>query len=186
MSTYDDAVRLLASPRTWCEGARRLTKLNNPSAILPLLRAYDSPAEAEKMCLADAMEALGAPAMAPKLLASKVMDERRAGLRLMITFASDDYLPYLRDTALNDADPAIRARALEVLEHQLQTPHWEEVIATFLAQPDTQLRGWAIDRLIKHNSDATWARVQAHAATEQDPGLRSKIDAALKARRPAH
>jgi hypothetical protein len=121
------------------------------------------------MCLADAMEALGAAAMAPKLLSSKVMDERRAGLRLMITFASDDYLPYLRDTALNDADPAIRARALEVLEHQLQTPKWEEVIATFLAQPDTQLRGWAIDRLIKHNSDATWARVQAHAATEQDP-----------------
>ncbi len=182
MSTYDDAVKLLASPKTWCDGARRLTQLKDPRAILPLLRAYDQPVEAEALCLAEAMEALGAEAAAHKLVASKLTDERAAGLRLMIVFGSDDHLPYLRDVALKDPDPAIRERALEALQRQPQTATWEGTIAAFLTQPDEPLRGWAIDRLIQHNSESTWARVRAHAAREQSPVLRAKIEAALKAR----
>jgi len=182
MSNYDDAVKLLASPKTWCEGARQLTQLKDPRALIPLLRAYDQPVEAEALCLAEAMEALGAEASAHKLVVSKVADERAAGLRLMIVFGSDDHLPYLRDAALKDPDPGIRERALEALQRQPQTAMWEQTIAAFLAQPDEPLRGWAIDRLIQHNSASTWARVRAHVAREQSPALRAKIEAALKAR----
>lgn len=184
MSKYDDAVRLLASPKTWCEGAKQLTQLKDPRAILPLLRAFQRPDEAETLCLFDAMEALGAKAAAPKLLASKLTEERVAGLSLMIMFASDDYLPSLRDTALKDPDATIRERALDALRRQEQTPKWEDTIVGFLALPDEQLRGWALERLIQHNGASTWARVRAHAAHEQSPALRAKIEAGLKARQP--
>jgi hypothetical protein len=184
MSKYDDAVRLLASPKTWCEGAKQLVQQKDPRAILPILHAFDQPVEAETLCLFEAMEALGAEAAGPKLLASKLPDERVAGLRLMVIFTSNHHLPLLRDVALNDPDPAMRERALDALRRQEQTTAWEDTIATFLALPDEQLRGWAIDRLIEHNGESTWRRVRAHVAHEVSPALRARIEAALKAHRP--
>jgi len=186
MSKYDEAVRLLASPKTWCDGARQLAQLKDARAIVPLLAAYDRPVEAPTLCLADAMEALGATAEAAKLLASKLSDERVAAVRLMVVFTSDDHLPLLREVALRDLDVQLRERALDALRRQRQTPAWEDVIASFLALSDERLRGWALDRLIEHNGASTWARVEAHAAQEKSPTLRAKIDAALKARPAPH
>jgi hypothetical protein len=60
MAKYDEAVRLLASPATWCRGASQLTGLKDTRALVPLMRAFESPVEAEKLCLAEAMEALAA------------------------------------------------------------------------------------------------------------------------------
>jgi len=182
MSNYDEAVRLLASPKTWCDGARQLVQLKDPRGILPLLAAYDRPTEAPTLCLADAMEALGAIAEAPKLVASKAPADRAAGLRLMITFTSDEHLPRLREVALHDPDAQLRERALDALRRQRQTPAWEDAIASFLTLDDERLRGWALDRLIEHNGASTWARVEAHAPQETSAALRAKIDAALKAR----
>lgn len=182
MSKYDEAVRLLASPKTWCEGARQLAQLKDARAIVPLLAAYDRPIEAPTLCLADAMEELGATTQAATLVASKQLDDRVAGVRLMVVFTSDDHLAPLREVALHDPDIQMRDRALEALHRQRQTAAWEDVIGGFLASDDERLRGWALDRLIEHNGTATWARVEAHAAKEKSPVLRAKIEAALKAR----
>ena len=182
MSNYDEAVRLLASPKTWCDGARQLVQLKDPRGILPLLAAYDRPTEAPTLCLAEAMEELGAIVEAPKLVASKAPADRAAGLRLMITFTSDEHLPRLREVALHDPDAQLRERALDALRRQRQTPAWEDAIASFLTLDDERLRGWALDRLIEHNGASTWARVEAHAPQETSAALRAKIDAALKAR----
>jgi len=182
MTKYDEAVRLLASPKTWCDGARQLAELKEPRAIVALLTAYDRPIEAPTLCLAEAMEALGATTEAAKLLASKLAADRVAGIRLMVVFTSDDHLPPLREVALHDPDAQMRERALDALRRQRQTPAWEDVIVGLLASSDERLRGWAIDRLVEHNGASTWARVEAHAAKENSPVLRAKIEAALKAR----
>jgi len=177
MSKYDDAVRLLASPKTWCDGARQLAQLKEARAIVPLLAAYDRPIEAPTLCLAEAMEALGATTEAAKLLASKHPDDRVAGVRLMVVFTSDDHLAPLREVALHDPDLPMRERALEGLRRQRQTPAWEAVIAGFLTSADERLRGWALDRLIEHNGASTWARVEAHATRENSPALCLSIGA---------
>jgi hypothetical protein len=184
MSKYDEAVALLSSAKTWCDGATKLTALKDRRALVPLMHAYEQPVEAEKLCLADAMEALGGEVEARTLIASKDPDERAVALRLTILFSSDDQLPALREVALRDPEERLRARALDALKQQHQTKAWEELVAGFLALPDEKLRAWAIDRLIQHDSDSTWQRVRDHQAREPSADLRARIDAALKARPP--
>jgi hypothetical protein len=184
MVKYDDAVRLLASPRTWCAGASQLAALKDPRALVPLMRAFESPAEAEKLCLADAMEVLGGEAEARTLIASSDAGERHVAIHLMILFGSDDQLPYLRDAALKAPETELRMRALDALRQQHQTPAWERTVAELLDQPSVELRGWAIDRLAAHRSDSARAKLSAHLPHETVPELRARIAAALQARTP--
>lgn len=184
MVKYDDAVRLLASPRTWCTGASQLAALKDPRGLVPLMRAFESPAEAEKLCLAEAMEALGGEVEARKLIASSDAGERRVAIHLMILFGSDGQLPHLRDAALNDPDAAVRTRALDALRQQHQTPVWERTVAELLGQPSAELRAWAIDRLAAHRSDSARASLSAHLPSETAPELRARITAALQAKTP--
>lgn len=180
---YDDAVKLLASPTSWCTGAKQLVALKDKRALVPLVQAYERPTEGDKLCLADAMEALGAETEARELIASKDATERRIAIRLMILFGSDEQLEPLNQVALHDSDAALRTAARDALRQQRQTKKWEEVIATYLALPDDASRGWAIDLLIKHNGKSSWQRVQDHLAKEKNPDLRAKIERALANRK---
>jgi hypothetical protein len=180
---YDDAVKLLAAPTSWCTGAKQLVALKDKRALVPLVQAYEKPVEADKLCLSDAMEALGAEAEARKLITSKDATERRIAIRLMILFGSDEQLAPLNEVALHDSDTALRTAARDALRQQRQTKKWEEVIATHLDSPDDALRGWAIDLLIKHNGKSSWQRVQDHLPKEKNAELRTKIETALAHRK---
>ncbi|HWO25715.1 MAG TPA: HEAT repeat domain-containing protein [Kofleriaceae bacterium] len=183
-SKYDEAVKLLGSPKTWCTGAKRLVALKDKRAVLPLMRAFESRMEAEKLCLAEAMEALGGEAEARALIASSAADDRRVALRLMVLFSSDLHLPHLRDAALKDPEPALRTRALDALRQQRRTSAWEQLIAELLDQPGPELRGWAIDRLAESGSASTRGRLAAHLPKETVPELRARIEAALRPSKP--
>jgi hypothetical protein len=184
VNKYYQAVGLLASPKTWCTGARRLAALKDARALIPLMRAFESPAEAEKLCLANAMESLGGETEARKLLASSDAAERRVAIHLMTLFASDDQLPYLRDAAQNETDGELRTRALDALRQQHQTVKWDAVVGDLLDQPSAELRGWAIERLAAHGSDSARAKLSAHLPREAVPELRARITAALRPSKP--
>jgi hypothetical protein len=158
--------------------------LKDARALVPLMHAYETPVEADKLCLADAMEALGGELEARTLITRKDADERAVALHLAILFSSDDQLVALREVALRDPEERLRVRALDALRQQHQTKKWEELVAGFLDLPDEKLRAWAIDRLVQHNSESTWQRVRDHQARETSADLRAKIDAALKSRPP--
>jgi hypothetical protein len=177
---YDEAVGLLANPKTWCTGAARLAALKDTRALVPLMRAFESSVEAEKLCLADAMEALGGETEARKLIASSDPAERSVGMHLTVLFASDDHLPSLHDAALKEPDGALRARALDALRQQRQTPKWESAVGDLLGRPSPELRSWAIDRLAAHGGESARAKLSAHLARETAPELRARITAALK------
>ena len=181
---YDDAVGLLASPKTWCTGATQLAALHDTRALVPLMRAFESPAEAEKLCLADAMEKLGGETEARKLIASADAAERRVAIHLMILFASDDQLPHLRDAVAKETDGALRTRALDALRQQHQTAKWDAVVGDLLGQPSAELRRWAIDRLAARGSDTARAKLSGHLPRETVPELRARITAALQPPKP--
>jgi hypothetical protein len=183
MTKYDEAVQLLAAPTTWCSGAKQLAGLKDKRALVPLMQAYERPAESDKQCLTDAMEALGGEAEARHLIASKDPGERAVAIHLMILFGSDDQLEPLSAVVKDDPDPALRQRAKDALRQQRQTKKWEEVVATYLASTDDTTRGWAIDLLIKHNGPSSWKRVEDHLPHEKNADLRAKIQNAL-ANRP--
>lgn len=176
---YDAAVGLLASPKTWCTGASQLVALHDPRALVPLMRAFESKAEAKKLCLAHAMEALGGEIEARKLIASPGAAERRVAIHLMTMFPSDDQLPLLRDAAVKETDGELRTRALDALRQQHQTAKWDAVVGDLLDQPSAELRGWAIDRLAARGSDSARAKLSAHLPRETVPELRARITAAL-------
>ena len=180
MTKYDDAVRLLASPKTWCTGAKQLVALKDSRALLPLMHAFESPAEADTLCLADAMEALGGNVAARELIASSDAAERHVAIHLMILFASDDNLVPLRDAALKDPDAGLRKEALDALRQQRQTAKWEALMSELLGQPEAELRGWAIDRLAAHGGESARAKLSAHLPRETVPELRARITAALQ------
>jgi hypothetical protein len=181
---YDEAVGLLASPKTWCTGATRLAALHDTRALVPLMRAFESPAEAGKLCLADAMGALGGQTEARKLIASADASERRVALHLMILFASDDQLPHLRDAVVKETDGELRKRALDALRQQHQTAKWDVVVGDLLDQPSAELRGWAIERLARRGSDTARAKLSGHLPREAVPELRARITAALQPPKP--
>jgi len=181
---YDAAVGLLASPKTWCTGAARLAALHDTRALVPLMRAFESPAEAGKLCLADAMEKLGGKTEARTLIASPDAAERRVAIHLTILFASDDQLPALRDAVVKETDGELRTRALDALRQQHQTAKWDAVVGGLLDQPSTELRGWAIARLAGRRSDTARAKLSGHLPRETVPELRARITAALQAPKP--
>ena len=180
MSKYDEAVGLLASPNTWCAGAKALVALKDARALVPIVQAYERPAEAEKGCLADALEALGGEAGAKGLLASKDAAERAAGAKLTILFASDAQVPLLVEVALGDPDAGVRTKALDALRQQHQSAAWEAAVAALLDKPDAALRGWAIDRLVAHDGESSRAKLRAHLPHETDAALHARIEAGLK------
>jgi HEAT repeats len=179
-SKYDEAAKLLGSPKTWCTGAKRLVALKDKRAFVPLMRAYESRHEAEKVCLIEAMEALGGEAEARALIASSAADDRRIAMRLMLLTSSDLHLPHLRDAALKDPEPELRTRALDTLRQQRRTPAWVEIVAELLGQPGPELRGWAIDRLAETGGAATRGKLAAQLPKETVPELRARIEAALR------
>lgn len=181
---YDDAVGLLASPKTWCTGAAQLAALHDTRALVPLMRAFESPAEAEKLCLANAMEVLGGQTEARTLIASADASERRVALHLMILFASDDQLPALRDAAVKETDGELRRRALDALRQQHQTAKWDATVGDLLGQPSAELRGWAIDRLAARGTETARAKLSGHLPRETVPELRARITAALQPAKP--
>lgn len=184
IAKYEDAVGLLASPKTWCTGATQLAALHDTRALVPLMRAFESPAEAEKLCLADAMQALGGETEARRLIASADASERRVALHLMILFASDDQLPPLRDAVVRETDGELRRRALDALRQQHQTAKWDAVVGDLLGQPSVELRGWAIDRLAARGSDTARAKLSGHLPRETVPELRARVAAALQPPKP--
>jgi hypothetical protein len=173
MRDYEAAVKLLDSPSTWCKGAARLAKLGDVAALVPLARAWRQPVEAEKLCLANAMEALGGDKQAERLYASKVEDEHAAGLLLMLLFASDGHLPALERGA---SDPA----TMRVLIQQKRTPEWEQAMIRLLDSGDVAVRGHAVEELTGRKGDAITAALRARSTKETDPGVKKQLEAALK------
>ena len=182
MTEYDETVTLLAAPTTWCDGARRLVELGDKRALIPLVRAFESRHEASKQCLIDAMGALGGDVEARRLIVSEDAVVRIAAIRLMVVFASDAQLDALNAVVLHDDDAMVRERAKHALAAQRQTKRWEELIASYLALPDVEMRRWAIERLVRHDGARSWQRVEDHLARECDTELRAKIGADLARR----
>jgi hypothetical protein len=178
-SKYDAAVELLDHFDTWCTGARRLAALKDKRAVIPLVRPFLEGTEANKRCLYDALQALGAGAEARTLIASKDASVRRAAIELMDLFGSDDQLAPLSAAAQADPDPTLRDRARDTVRHQQRTPKWRQLITAMLASPDDHTRGWAIAVMIDDGHAEFRQRLQAHLPDEKNPELRARIQGAL-------
>jgi hypothetical protein len=184
MSRYDEAVKLLGSPTTWCKGAETLAKLGDPRAIVPLMHAFKSRAEGNKVCLYEAMDKLGGRKEARKLIIQDDAEKRLLGVRLMELFASDEHLPSLEAAARADRDEGVRAQAIYTLGLQKQTPLWEALMIQMLESVDEKLRSAAIENLATRYTDSARKALRNRLPREASAELRTRIEAAIKSNLP--
>jgi HEAT repeat protein len=175
---YDEAVRGLRSPITWCSAAMVLAAIGDTRALLPLLRAYDSPVEAPKACLLQAIAKLHPGRSARALYARGTSDERRAALRLVELFSDDRDLSLI-ERAIGDVDPSVRQQACTALTHHDRTSAWEAGLIRVLAVGDKLARLTAVCCLAQQPGDTAHAALSAGLIREQDPAVRSEIQAAV-------
>lgn len=176
--SYESAVGMLQSPATWCQGAKALAKLGEQRALVPLVQAYRSRAEAEKLCLLEAMEALGAVEAAGRLYDAGG-GNRAVGLFLMAYFRDDRHLARLRQ-AIHDADGDVRREGRRALFAQVQTPQWEDAVLPLLDDSDDDVREEAAEALALNPSQRRREAMRARLAKEQAPAVRARLEAGLR------
>lgn len=175
----EHALTLLGSYETWCRGADALARTGDPAMIVPLLRAYESREEGgSRVCLLDAMDALGARTVAHAMFDGPGPDDRRMAAHLMGLFADDAHLPLLEQAAAAD-DDAVRREGLRAIATQVQTPAWEASMIRLLAAERLDTRTQAVQSLSKRRTGSARAALTARLDAEPDPDLRAKIAAIL-------
>jgi len=175
---YEKAIALLDSPDTWCQGAKKLVRLGDRAAVLPMLRAYESRAEADKLCLLDAMEELGASSLSHELFEATGADERRMAVHLMELFFDDSHLPYLERAAV-DEDDKVRRQGLRSVATQRQTPAWEATMIRLLDAERVDTRGEAVTSLARRRTDTASEALRRRLEVETDPALRERLAEAI-------
>lgn len=178
MPEFDDAVKLLSSPSTWCDGAARLAKLGDPDAIVALTAATHAGHEASHLCLVDAMTALGGADHAAAFAAAAEPERRQAALDLVLYLGDDRHLAVVESLAA-DPLPSLRARALKVGHQLKRTPAWRQTMFRLLEADDVTVRGAVVDSLALDVRGDITTTLRARLAVEPDAGVKAKIEAAL-------
>lgn len=179
---YNQAIENLRYPATWCQGAELLAKIGDRRALMPLMQAYEARAEASKLCLLDAMEALDPKLGAYELYDSGGAEERRIALHLMELFPSEEYLPRLERAVFDtnsDTNSNLRDWARRALATQLQTPGWEALMIRLLDAEDEETRKQAIESLSRRRTDTARQALRDRLAREPNEMLRNKLQEAL-------
>jgi len=175
---YQEAVALLDSSDTWCQGAKKLVHLGDRSAVVPLMQAYESREEGSKLCLLDAMEELGAAELSHDLFEASDAEERRMAVHLMELLPDDAHLPFLERAAVDD-DDKVRRQGLRSLRTQRQTPAWEATLVRLLDAERVDTRSQAVTSLAPRDSDAVREALRRRLEVETDPDVRAQLEAAL-------
>jgi hypothetical protein len=174
---FRDAVALLGFPDTWCKGAAKLARLGDRDALVPLLEAYDSRPEGSRVCLLDAMEALGALTTAHEMARGPGEQTMSMGLRLMGLVFDDSHVAVLEPIAARpDVSDRIRAQALHALATQRQTPEWVAAMIRLLAAAPPATRAQAVRSLAPRNTGDVREALRARAAVETDPNVKKLLE----------
>ena len=135
--------------------------MGRTDAVVPILKAYTARDDADKLCLLDAMDALGAGHKAHDLYDGGTAEQRRMGAHLMELFADDAHLPWLERAAV-DVDATVRKQGLRAIATQKQTPAWEQAMIRLLDAELEDTRTQAVKSLTRRNTDTARAALKAH------------------------
>jgi hypothetical protein len=173
---FRDAVALLGFPDTWCKGAAKLARLGDRDGLIPLLEAFDSFPEGSRVCLIDAMEALGGITAAHEMARGPREETMYMGLRLMGLLFDDSHVAVLEPIAARpDVSERIRAQALHALATQRQTPAWVAAMIRLLEAIPAATRAQAVRSLAPRNTEDVRAALRARAAVETDPTVKKLL-----------
>jgi hypothetical protein len=175
--SYDNAIAQLASAETWCKGAEELMRLDEPRAIVPLLKAYRSRGEGQKGCLIEALEKL---ATKERVLQLYEKGDRADLLVGMYLVPSPEYLPLIEKAAA-DPESDVRWQARRALSNWANTKEWRETMLRLLNEGDLDARRCAADGLkaVRKRPEVMEA-LTARSKTENDPKLKAQLEKMLR------
>jgi hypothetical protein len=174
LSPYDQAVSLLENPSGWCEAADIFIQIRDSRAIIPIMHAYEQPVEESRVCLMDALDALGAVRSALLFFDSQEVEERRLAVHLMELFPDETFLPAL-EHALRDPAPEVRRQARRSLNYQMPTSAWEALMIRNLEASDEETRIQAIHNLSRQGTPQARQALENRLGREPLENLRQII-----------
>ncbi len=175
---FEKAVALLDSPDTWDKGAIALAKIRDRRALFHLIKAYEMPEEADRLCLLEAMERLDPVTGAHRFYAASDPDRRLQGLHLMELFPDDAHFPMLAE-AIQSPDPAIRRQAARSILCQRPCVTWERLLLAMLTDSDEHLRVLAIEGLQHIDTPPVRQALRDQLAREANATVKQKLCEAL-------
>jgi HEAT repeat protein len=171
--TYDQAIKALASPSTWCDGAAELASLKDSRAIVPLVKAYEQKFEGSPaMCLLDALHAVAKGIDLATLLPGADDEARAALFHAMALVPNDGLIPAL-EQGTTDPNPNVH--------RQTQTAAWIKSMGRLLESPTPLLRRQAVESLGRLQNEQSRTLLREHLARESSPELKAQIERALGA-----
>lgn len=177
-SEYKAAVRQLEGPGTWCKGAATLKRARRSSAVAPLLRAYESRPEGDKLCLLEAPDALNSVALVREWGASKDSRQRRMAAHLMELSFRKAHLPTLVALCA-DHDQRVRRQALSAIATQRQTVEWESAMIALLSSTHIDARERAVRSLDRRRTETARKALRERFAVETDAYVKREIEKTL-------
>lgn len=176
----DHAIALLQKKdaASICEGAKALGGLGRSEGVAPLLELLKVRDEGARECVKDA---LGKLDVAPVLLAAWGSSDPTAKDRALDRAAA---LPHpgllaIHAEAARDADPKRRRRVATGLRYQGEGEAVMELLAALVADPDSDVRWWAIDTLSLGKGPAAREVLRTRLPAEPDANLQVFIKRAL-------
>ncbi len=176
---FERAVTLLESPDTWDRGAKALARIGNQRALLHLVKAYEMPEEADRLCLLEAMERLDPVDGSHRLYASTDPEVRLRGLHLMELFPDKAHLPLLAE-AIKSSNPAIRRQAASSALCQPPCAQWERLLLSMLADDDEHLRLLAIEGLQYMDTPSVHRALLERLDCESDDIVKQRLKESLR------
>jgi hypothetical protein len=179
--TTVEAVRLLRSPRTTCQGAAALARLGDRSALVDLQGVHGSlESSSARRCVKRAMARLGAAREASRLASSADPGERHVGIAIMELFRSADNVPVLAAIVTRDPDAGIRSHATNALWLQPRDASWEQIMIELLDHDDAAVRRTAAMALTGQWGEPVLAALRRRLAREPIGAVREKLEAAVR------
>lgn len=145
----DRLVAELSNPDRWPETARALVEAGDRRALPALVKTYDSPVEADKLSLLQAIHQLGGAEAAHELIESPEPANRRIAVRLMHLAPDGRHLAAL-ERLVTDEDDVVARFARRALATQWRTPEWYETAERLARSSNPEVRelaaGWLAER----------------------------------------
>lgn len=176
-----EGLKLLAQkgPASICRGAELLAQSGEPEAVEALLPMLRSRSEQVKDCVRRALDRMD---VTPVLLGwwrSSNAEKRAQAMSYACALAHPGLMEIYRESARDDM-ASLREKVAIGLKRQQPTPEVLLILAMLAADPDKDVRWWAIDSLGDLGNTEALSILQGLRAKEADDDLKRFIEKALQ------
>jgi HEAT repeat protein len=180
MKMLEQGLKLIGEkdPKSICRGAELLARSGRPEAAEALLPILRSRSEEVRECVRNALDSLDVAPMLVNWWQGPDPEKRDRALSYAVALAHPGLMEIYRESAHGDMADDRKQTGIG-LKRQEPTPEVLQLLETLAADPDKDVRWWAIDSLGIIGEPAAFAILEARLPHEEDRNLKLFMEKAL-------